>query len=121
MSKKEKLRCLDPLHAQHATIRGYITTCCATTSATIDLKALALGGLKRNRERNQNATSSKKQRNQGEQKGVMKLRSDHCNCCEHLEHFKKIGSGCKHTVKELSRQQSDYIEILDECWKGPWQ
>ena len=89
MSKKDKLHSLDSLLTQLATNGSYNATWSANVNATIDLKALALEGLKRNKERNQNAINNNKQRNKGEQKDVNKLRSDHCNCCEHSEHFKK--------------------------------
>ena len=49
MDKKEKeLRSCVPIYTQHATKESNNATSNATNNATLDLKALALQGLKRN-------------------------------------------------------------------------
>lgn len=118
-SKKE-LRSCAPLVTQHATSKGNNATTSATTNATVDLKALALKGLKRNRERNQSATKEKKQRNSDAPKVAQKLRQDNCQPCEHIEHIEPIGNGCNHITKGYYQKQWSRLDILEDCPRGLW-
>ena len=118
-SKKE-LRSCAPLVTQHATSKGNNATTSATTNATVDLKALALKGLKRNRERNQSATKEKKQRNSDASKVAKKLRKENCDNCQHHKKLPQHGSGCVHKIDDNYQYQWSLLGILKQCPLSYW-
>ena len=74
IEKAQKLRVAFTKGAQRATFEEANATTCATDNATPPLKALAHKVLERNRQRNQCATDTEKQRNFDPQKTSQKLR-----------------------------------------------
>ena len=118
--KKHELRSCAPIHTQHATKKPSNATSSATDPATVDLKTLALEGLKRNRERNRTATNEKKQRNLGAPKVTKKLRKENCGKCSHREELPQHGSGCVHKVKGSYAYQWSLLHTLENCPKGCW-
>ena len=119
-NKKNKLRSCAPIYTQHATNRTNKATISATDNATVDLKALALTGLERNKERNQTAIKEKKQRNSDAPKVAQKLRLKKCMECEHAEHFKRIGTGCEHIIEGYYQRQWTLLDKLVVCPRGYW-
>ena len=121
MDKKEKeLRSCAPIYTQHATLKGKNATTGATENATVDLKALALEGLKRNRERNQSATKGKKERNSEATKRTKKLRKENCDKCSHHEELPKHGPGCVSKTTGKYKYQWSRLGILQQCPQGYW-
>jgi hypothetical protein len=120
MKRKAELHSCTPIGMQPATLEKENATDNATDNATIDFKALALKGLKRNKERNRTATKGEKQRNSDTPKVAQKLRQDNCQTCEHTEHIESIGKGCKSIVKGYYQNQWSVLDTLDQCPRGHW-
>ncbi len=118
--KKHKLRSCAPIYTQHATKKPSNATSSATDPATIDLKALALKGLKRNKERNRTATNEKKQRNSGAPKVTKKLRKENCEKCSHREELPQHGPGCVLKTNGKYQYQWNLLDILKRCPLGHW-
>ncbi len=119
-NKKNKLRSCAPIYTQHATNRTNKATTSATDNATVDLKALALEGLRRNRKRNQVATKQAKQRNFTPKKIAQKLRPKQCLTCDQVENIEHIGIGCKHIVDGYYQRQWTVLDKLQDCPRGYW-
>ena len=118
--KKHELRSCVPLVTQLATSKGKNATNNATTNATVDLKALALEGLKRNKQRNQSATKEKKERNSSAIKPTQKLRKENCDKCSCLEELPKQGSGCVSKLNGNYQYQWSLLATLEQCPRGYW-
>jgi len=118
--RKKELRSCAPLVTQHATSKGNNATPSATANATVDLKALALKGLKRNRERNQTATKEKKQRNPDAPKVAKKLRMGNCKKSHHHEDLQQHGPGCVHMINGNYQYQWSLLDTLEQCPRDCW-
>jgi hypothetical protein len=73
MKKSDELHSCTPIVMQPATFKEASATGSATNSATADLKALALKGLKRNLQCNHDATSTQKECNSAPPKTPLKV------------------------------------------------
>ena len=132
MGKKEELHGCNPIVMQPATSKENNATGSATQDATIDLKALALKGLQRNRHCNQAGINPENKCNYTPLKTNQKLHiscskitpqkaNDHgCDGCKHKEIIVCAGDGCVYKTEGTYKDIWTLIDKLDECPRGYW-
>ena len=127
MKKSDELHSCTYIGMQPATFKEATATDSATPNATVDLKALALEGLKRNKQRNKSATEAPKHCNSTSpnstkkvafKKQVTKAKKVGCGTCKHREEIPPHGSGCTYKTKGEFPNIWTLLDSLDECPRG---
>jgi hypothetical protein len=129
MKKNDELHSCTHIVMQPATFKEVTATDSATPNATVDLKALALEGLKRNIQRNKSATNPPKQCNSNSPNNTAKVASKKqftkaqkpdCDDCKHFEEIPPHGGGCVSKTNGKYQYQWNLLDTLDKCPRGSW-